>query len=241
MTEFDCQQTLFDSRMQEGQLAHGSGNYDDARLTWQEAEELAPDALSKGRAIRGDASSAGRLGADDAIPRAEQAYGIHRQETEPPETASNQAWRERAESARVYGRMLLRGAIDQERRGSSTTLLGIAGDVLDDAAASMRRVTASEQPDQHDINLSPYLVISRALQGRKTAATDEYKRMRGAMRLSESPDLPTGARLSPAYTRKARLQSMGRMKVARTVTALATPRSSLRRSLALRLANNRFM
>jgi hypothetical protein len=240
MTEFDSQQMLFNGRMQEGQLAHGRGDYDDARLTWRKAEELAPDALSRGRAIRGDASSAGRLGADDAIPRAQHAYDIHRQETELPETASS-AWRERAESARVYGRMLLRTAINQERRSGNTTLLGIAGGILEDAATSMRQVTTSEQPDQHDINLSPYLVISRALRGRKAAATDEYKRMRGVMRLSESPDLPTGARLSSAYTRKARLQSMGRMKVARAVTALATPRSSLRRSLALRLANNRFM
>src|SRR6476659_3482227 len=98
---------LFNGAMLAGQELHGRGDFLEARDHWQNAEVHAPDPVSEGRAIRGDAASAAKLGyLAEAVDRAQHALILHDDVAAKDPIPENR--REEAQTRGVLTRFMLR-------------------------------------------------------------------------------------------------------------------------------------
>ena len=239
----------FDEHMRAGQAAHQARGLDAAIENWRAAQVLAPDDLSLGRAVRGEASSTERRDgfAPHVVDLAERAANLHQGVllATPDDYA---AVREALESERVLGRIWLNGGIDHERAGQrGRGYLAHAGRVFQGGNVLADRVRTwgatddqpqeEHLPDQHEINWWPYSSIAAALTGDRRTAREHARHAQRTARHAESSSLPTAAHISPEYAGKANRIARVRAVGARAVAELATPKPSVRRRAALWIAS----
>jgi|GEM_PF-3049845 len=231
---------LFNSAMLAGQELHGQGDFTEARDHWQIAENHAPDAVSAGRAIRGDAASAAKLGyLGVAVERAQTALVLH-----GDAAAENPVYRrEEAQTRGVLARLMFKSIGTEEYHELMPTAEARKGAVL--PLVSMRRAVEvlggisreAERTDQHLLNLLPHMATGEALYGDQDRARHLLGYLPMAVKLTESPDLPTSAHISERHRRTSQLRMAAYAGGAALVTTLAAAPKG--RHMALGVARGR--
>lgn len=235
----------FHDTISNAQLLHGMGKFVSACKQWQNAADMTVDPLEKGRALRGDAASAARLGYKQRAAKvAKKAYDIHDQAVHEAsdEQAELPAKRERAQSANVLGTLLVGATARlelswyfsrQDARENAQDGLKMLNSAIEDVLA-VESVTG--QTDQYKINLMSRLAIAHSLYGDTDLAKDYTKQARALAWQSESKQLPTRANLTAANAWRARARAVPQSIAATAVHQLTTAQGYRRRTTALRLA-----
>lgn len=238
----------FDDLMLHAQGLHGQGDFAEAQSMWKQAVGVAPDAIEKARAIRGDAASAHQLGdAAYAIQRATSAHLIHDQAvastTQYKSPERIRALRERAQSASLLGRIVVSSFAAREltdvisinnARHHSERGLGLFDEALRDIT-TVEKATAA--PDQYRINALSHAAIAHSLYGdEQTAATLAADARKLAWNSESGVD---AANISVGHRARAVARAVVRAYSATAVRVLATPHESHRRTLALKIATHR--
>jgi hypothetical protein len=221
-----------------GQELHGLGDFTEARDHWKNAEAHAPDPVSEGRAIRGDAASAAKLGyLAEAVERAQSALVLHGQAA-----AENPAHRrEEAQTQGVLTRFMFRsigleeynGLIptDEAKHQAASPLRGMRK-----AMYTLREVSKEAgRNDQHLLNLVPHMITGEALYGDHSRARRLLPHVGRAITLTEIPALPTSAGISDKYRREAQKRMAAYSAGAMLVTALTFAPQLRNRALGLAL------
>jgi len=237
----------FTRTMDAAQQAHGQGRFARARQLYLAAADILPDPLEKGRATRGAAEGAWRIGAmDAAITDAHEALSGHDEAVRIfPEAAKTQARRERAASGGVLGRIVVAAAVRWERSGDLTPMqaraiaqegVGYLDAALDDILAV--EAATGVAPDQYKINIMSRLAVAHALYGDQVVGRRHAQQAQTIGARSEAASNPTSANLPARYRVRARARSIPRAYAALAASHLATRSASLRRNVALAIAGN---
>ncbi|HLZ14484.1 MAG TPA: hypothetical protein VKQ34_00655, partial [Candidatus Saccharimonadales bacterium] len=179
----------FGTRMRETQDLHTRGEYQRAMLLWRKAIDMMPDPLEKGRAMRGYAASAARLGNYWAAGKwAASAFELHGQAANTvPAEFQLQALRQRGASAGMLGRLIVGSALRRERAGrlSPRGAREEAREGLSYFDAALEDILSVEiatggdlnaQPDQERINLVSRMAIAYALVSDRPERATTYSR-----------------------------------------------------------------
>lgn len=235
---------LFKHTMDQAGILHHQGHFSDAVPIWKDAQNAAPDDLSRGRALRGEASSLERGGwIDEAEIPARTAYNVH---TDLTNKSSYLQWagraREKVESGRVLSRILLGTIIRGELSGAAApeAARDLVNDkvepFLGDALETMEKAEKrQEYEDQHTINLLGTLSITTSLYG------DIYKGRELALQLlkrapwAEGKNNPTSANLGLRHRFEAKGKALLRGASALAINRFVRGPISARR-LALKMA-----
>jgi hypothetical protein len=234
----------YDEAMRSAQDLHGQGNFVDARETWQQAEALAPDELCQGRAIRGDAASAGKLYLfDEAVERAQLALRIHSQlRAEDP--SSPIYLREEVQSQGVTSRQILRTIAIEEKYGKvpferamEEAFLPLTG--ITRAYDRIRSIGKEAGCiDQYEINIVPHVAMGHGLYGEADVARALATEARRVAKFTEAVGSPTSASISPAYRGRSMARAVLHATAASTVATFGA--SPANRKFALAVALSRF-
>jgi 8-oxo-dGTP pyrophosphatase MutT (NUDIX family) len=238
----------FKHLMDDAQQLHGQGKFAEARERYLEAANVLPDPLERGRAIRGAASGAERMGdRATAISEAKRALEIHDRAVRSfPKEAEMQATRERAASRGVLGKIAVSAVVRQERLGElapaearAAAQKGLA--CLDGALEDILTVEAVRgvEPDQYKINIMGRLALAHTLYGDRSKGKDYARQARLLGDHSEDKANLTSVDFSLGYRLRARARSMPRGYAAVAASRLVTQNASLRRSVTLTLAEDR--
>lgn len=244
----EADQPSFDTLMSQAQELHGTAQFSDAQAAWQQAVGLAPDAIEKARAIRGDAASAHQLGNTSyAVERATAAHLIHDQAltstTQYNSPERLRARRERAQSAGMLGRIATSSLASRElsdviSSGQARHQAASSLDLFDTTVRDLAVIEeATDKPDQYRINALSHVAIAHSLYGDHQTAAEAAREARTLAWSSESG--PTAAAISASHKVRAVARAVVRAYSATAVHAIATPEPSRRRTLALKIATNR--
>lgn len=245
-------QNSFAALMEDARTLHGRGSFEAAQAKWQAAEVFAPNPLEEGRAVRGDAASASRLGDHRyAISRDEQALRL--QERAIREHPEGTSWwegsREKAQTLGELGRVMLVEVVEKEHnrvfpphtaRGEAISALirfNLAGSEIRHA----EKLANDGEPDQYRINLASRGAVAHGLYGDRERARKEAWAAFRLGWISESPKLPTAAK-DMSRTDRLLSRARGVMRGAGSVAVshLATPHETVRRRAALKIARSRY-
>lgn len=237
----------FKDGMDEAQQLHGQGRFAEARQKYLEVAGMLPDPLESGRALRGAAAGAGRMGDTVvAMGEAQKAVDIHDEAVRSfPEEAQVSARRERAASRGVLGQIAIAALVQHERFDKLTLLKAQAAAQngvthLDQAYEDILTVeAASGTPDQYKINIMSRLALAHSLYGDRAKGRNYARQALALGRRSEAKNNPTSADLPRGYRLRAMARGVPRGLSAVAVSHLATRKPGVRRRAALALAANR--
>lgn len=246
-------QNSFVALMEDGQALHARGSFEAAQAKWRAAEVFAPNPLEEGRAVRGDAASASRLGEHDyAIQRGEQALGLqmHAIREHPDGTAWWEGSREKAQTLAELGRVMLVEVIEKEQSrvlpphtAHSEAISGVIRfNLAESEIRHAEKLADDGEVDQYRINMASRIAMAHGLYGgdRKLARKEAWTALRLGWR-SESPNLPTAAKnMSRTDRLLSRVRGVVRGAGSVAVSHLATPHKSSRRRAALKVASSRY-
>lgn len=240
---------MFNELAQRAQTLHGDRSFAEAVLTWELAEERAPDAMELARVQRGHGSSLWRVSQDAGVGKQAfyaQAVSLLREALETHDQAVIDApgeaepLRQRGETRAVLGRAMLDGVIGSELNSWLFSLRddgnAIITSFLDPAKAD---ITAAEEltgkTDQHDINMLARLGMAHSLYGSYTqGATYSYSALAlGARSESRRVHLPAGLSLPYVGRAKARATARGAAAVGVHLLALSPSPTARRRALQI--------
>lgn len=248
----------FKGLMDEAQDLHGAGEFARAEEKYNEAKNLLPDPLERGRAMRGAVASASRQPEPQDAParrahlssltgRAQAALDEQEKVFGYTPRGIYHVERDIAQSKTVRGSTGAHEAVIHELDGLSDrgraqmlgrTSLGWLRQAYNNLAYCENQPdNPNRSPDQHRINLISRLAVAEALYGDKREARKFAQEARRAAPLSERPDNPTSADLSPAAQKRAQRRARARAYVASLVAWMpGVNKDTVTRKLALKLA-----